>query len=250
MDMAVLGIVGLLSGFLLGSVYVSGSIILSLLLFYIPPWLMGTHVPMVDITIIVGFQAVIAALIVLPFRWFDMHWSLLRIILVPAVLASLGGGLWLRIIPTDVIVGLLGAVTLGAVFLTIWPPRFSVFGAHSTSRLLLLAFMGVLVGFFGGTLGLGGGFILVPVLRSYGVSLHHSISNALIAGGLITFVGLIAKLPHHLVPWPIILVVGLSSALGTFLGSYSAQRIPTVWLRYLVLGGMCIASVKIWIGFL
>lgn len=249
MDVMVFGIAGMISGFFVGSVYVSGNIILSLLLLYIPAWILKIHLSAIDITIIVGCQAVVAAVVVLPFRHRVLHWDLLKSVLIPASVSSLVGSLWLKWIPPSVILALLAVVTAGAVLLSLWNPVGSR-PPNSTHTHCVLGATGFLVGFFGGTLGLGGGFLLVPTLRALGLPLRDAISNALVAGGFIALIGLMAKLPYHAVSPLLILVVGLTSVLGTGLGTAMSRRIPTTWLRYLVLGGMSVTALNIWLKLL
>src|SRR5512145_2000809 len=97
--------------------------------------------------------------------------------------------------------------------------------------------LAVLVGLIGGTLsgltGLGGGFIMVPLLiYLFGMSQHAAQGTSLAV--LLPPLGLLAFLQYYRnghVDVPIAILVALGFFFGGYLGGYTAQLIPGPLLR-------------------
>jgi uncharacterized membrane protein YfcA len=97
--------------------------------------------------------------------------------------------------------------------------------------------LGVLVGLIGGTLsgltGLGGGFIMVPLLVFfYGMSQHNAQGTSLAV--LLPPLGLLAFLQYYRnghVDVRIAILVALGFFFGGYIGGYAAQLIPGSLLR-------------------
>lgn len=97
--------------------------------------------------------------------------------------------------------------------------------------------LGIVVGLIGGTLsgltGLGGGFIMVPLLiYLFGMNQHAAQGTSLTV--LLPPLGLFAFLEyyrHGHVDVRVAVLVGIGFVLGGYLGGWTAQLIPGVWLR-------------------
>lgn len=100
--------------------------------------------------------------------------------------------------------------------------------SHPTQLLVAGFAVGLLTGFFG----VGGGFVIVPVLALwFAAGFRHAVATSL---AIITFTGLVALLSHlaagtH-VDAGVTAAVAAPTALGAFIGTRVADRLPTAAL--------------------
>lgn len=114
--------------------------------------------------------------------------------------------------------------------------------------LIIYIFLGFFAGFCAGTLGIGGGVIVVPVL--YWVFSYQNMShpiNAAIATSLsiMIFTGLASSISHSLkkaIKWEVVLFLSLGALGGGILGPYLSKTIPSYFLKY------SFAGVQLFIG--
>lgn len=146
------------------------------------------------------------------------------------------GSLLARAIPEPLTIGLFAALMYTAAWL-MWRNRPDVDPIGRPGRLLILVTASV-VGLLTGLLGIGGGFLIVPALvLILGVTPQIASGTSLVAiaaGGLIA---MIARYPTWpLVPWPIVLTVGLAAVATALITAPLAQRLPARVMRRLFAG--------------
>ncbi len=90
---------------------------------------------------------------------------------------------------------------------------------------LLLVVLGVLAGFIGTLLGIGGGSIVSPTLIALGYEPHYAVSSSLAAVVGTGVGGLYQLYKHHLVRVKLALLLEAATALGAYVGSLIAVRL-------------------------
>ncbi|SFF26290.1 hypothetical protein SAMN04488120_101255 [Fontimonas thermophila] len=97
----------------------------------------------------------------------------------------------------------------------------------------VIALTGALTGLLSGLLGVGGGFIIVPVLRAVTtLSMHAAIATALMAVALTGSAAVASAIAHDLhLPWAVALPFVGGALAGMFAGRRIAPRIPGSWLQ-------------------
>ena len=97
--------------------------------------------------------------------------------------------------------------------------------APCTARLGLA---GSLAGLLSGLLGVGGGFVIVPVLRKVSdFNMATIIATSLAVIALVSSSGFLTYLLHDSIDWAIALPFGISTLVGTLIGKSFAAQIPT-----------------------
>ena len=108
-----------------------------------------------------------------------------------------------------------------------------------------LAIIGAFVGFIGATLGVGGGFILVPLLTYfYALDAHYAIGTSLVA---IVFTGLssaIAYFKQGRLDWKLGLLTETSTIPGALIGSYLTTLFSSRELKILLAGLLVCLSIS------
>jgi uncharacterized membrane protein YfcA len=101
-------------------------------------------------------------------------------------------------------------------------PELAVFGGHHRRRTGAIVALGAATGLYSGFLGLGGGFILVPMLtRLFGMPIKRAIGTSLAAIAILAIPGSIT----HYVLGHIDLVLALGLALGVVPGVLVGARL-------------------------
>jgi uncharacterized protein len=105
----------------------------------------------------------------------------------------------------------------------VWTPRTAV----------LLSVLGATMGFASGLLGVGGGFVLVPLLRRFThLSMHGIVATSLMVIALVSSGGVLAALAQGAhVPMPATAVFALGSIAGVLLGRLVVHRLPAAAVR-------------------
>jgi uncharacterized membrane protein YfcA len=96
----------------------------------------------------------------------------------------------------------------------------------------ILAASGAVAGFLSGLLGVGGGFVIVPLLKRYSNFSQNSIITTSL--GILTLVslgGVVNASLHGAVNWHIAVPFALGSLLGMLSGRKIANKIPTSYLH-------------------
>ncbi|HEX2530931.1 MAG TPA: sulfite exporter TauE/SafE family protein [Burkholderiaceae bacterium] len=97
----------------------------------------------------------------------------------------------------------------------------------SWSTGLLLAAIGALTGFMTGLLGVGGGFVVVPMLRRFtNVSMHGIVATSLLVVALVGTGGVLAALLHGaVVPFEATAFFSMATVAGMVAGRLAAQHL-------------------------
>ncbi len=115
------------------------------------------------------------------------------------------------------------------------------------TQFLILIIIGLAAGFFGGTLGLGGGIIVIPALvLILGFSQHMAQGTAL--AFMLPPVTLLATLNYWkngYVNWKMALVLSVTFFIGAYLGSAFAIQLPDKILKKIFSVLLLIVAIKI-----
>jgi len=114
-------------------------------------------------------------------------------------------------------------------------------------ELVCLLFLGLIVGFVGAFLGVGGGFIVVPALvLLYGLDAHHAVGTSL---ATVFFTGLfsaIAYFRQKRVDWKVGLLLEIFTVPGAILGAYTTTLASSEQLVALFATFLFFVSYKMW----
>ncbi|MDD4671484.1 MAG: sulfite exporter TauE/SafE family protein [Bacteroidales bacterium] len=120
----------------------------------------------------------------------------------------------------------------------------------STAELVILLVIGLLAGFTGGSLGLGGGIIIVPALVFImGLTQHQAQGTSL---AVIVFpVAILGAYNYYkagFINYKFVIVLALAFLVGSYLGSLMSINLPEKILRKIFGFAMLALSVKMIIG--
>lgn len=113
--------------------------------------------------------------------------------------------------------------------------------------LLGLIGLGVMVGYFSGLFGVGGGVVLVPTLMLLGVNQRLAAGTSTAAILPTAIVGAITYgLTGH-VDWVAALLIAIGVIAGAQLGTYLLARLPRTVLFWSFLGFLAVVAVSLWL---
>lgn len=243
----IFGAIGLLSGVVLGAAFVGGSLVLSSLLLFVPGMLWAHPISFLNVSVMVGTETVIAAGTAAwthrPLIRGEVVWPLM----LPAAVMGVAGAMAVRTLPVWVILLLLELVIVLSVY-RLAGHRTVAEGSVNHRPQWHLWVAGAGVGVLSGLYGIGGGFLMVPLLIMRGLPVRTAVGNALAVGASIALVGLVVKLPYvslaHFPLVPLLLVV-LGASVGAQIGSLLARRVPDLWMRRVVMGLLTLIAIKV-----
>jgi uncharacterized membrane protein YfcA len=106
--------------------------------------------------------------------------------------------------------------------------------ATGAARVAVIAALGFVVGVMTGFFGVGGGFLIVPVLvLLLGVSLRTAIGTSLLVIAITALAGLAGHLVGGEIDWPITLAFGGAGMIGAWVGVRSGRRMSSERLQRL-----------------
>lgn len=142
------------------------------------------------------------------------------------------GGRLASHLPAGLLLAGFGLLIATAAIIMIRSCQRSLGGAARTSRLPVLLGLGAAVGLITGTVGAGGGFVIVPVLVLLaGLTMTTAVGTSLLVITLQAGAGLLGHLHHARIDWPLTLAVTALAIAGSLAGARQADRIPARLLR-------------------
>ena len=98
---------------------------------------------------------------------------------------------------------------------------------------LLLAGIGALTGFMTGLLGVGGGFVIVPLLRRFTeLSMHGIVATSLLVIAIVGVGGVLTAVLHGAVlPLELTLLFTAATAAGMLAGRFASHRLSAVYVQ-------------------
>lgn len=119
-----------------------------------------------------------------------------------------------------------GSRTSGGTTTAVRPaPALTITGFKAALRLVAA---GLLIGFLTGFLGVGGGFVIVPVLViALGFSMPVAVGTSLLVIALNSAVALVARVGSSTFAWDVIVPFTLAAIVGSLLGKKVANRVAS-----------------------
>ncbi|MBX3090086.1 MAG: sulfite exporter TauE/SafE family protein [Cryobacterium sp.] len=115
----------------------------------------------------------------------------------------------------------------------------------SRDRILRLVLIGLVVGFFSGLFGVGGGIVLVPLLISFAGFDHRQASATSLAAVLLTAIaGMVAYASHGSVDLIAALLLAAGAIFGSLLGTWLLHRIRQKVLRWIFVIFLVLVAVR------
>ncbi len=119
-----------------------------------------------------------------------------------------------------------GSRTSGSTATAARPAPAPTITASKTALRLVAA--GLLIGFLTGFLGVGGGFVIVPVLAiALGFSMPVAVGTSLLVIALNSAVALVARVGNSTFAWDVIVPFTLAAIAGSLLGKKVADRVAS-----------------------
>lgn len=248
----VIGGLGLVAGFLSGLLGIGGGIVMAPLLLYVPPLFGFAPLSMrvvAGLTMVQGLVACLAG--GLMHRRFKSVWGELSLYMGGSIfIASLIGGAAAGFIPNQLLLFIFACLAFAAALLMFVPVRQDC--EHPDIDLLgfnrlraVCAASGV--GLFGGMVGQGGSFILIPLMTSFvRIPTRIAVGSNLAIVFLSSLAGCIGKAVTGQIEWMLTLPIVLTVVPAASLGGYVSQRVSVRNLRYLLALVIAVAAFRIW----
>lgn len=252
MDLYLLvGLLGLATGFISGLLGIGGGIIMAPLLLYLPP-LFG-HLPftmkvVAGLTIVQGLTACVSG--ALSHRKFHFVSGQLTGWMGASIFAAaLLGGAGADYLPDRLLLAIFALLALSAAGLIFVPTagdsEAPAVESFFFSRLRAVVAAGS-VGVFGGLVGQGGSFILIPLMTSFlQVPTRIAIGSNLAIIFLASLAAFLGKALTGQILWHFALPIVLTVIPATYLGGQFSRRVPVAKLRLLLAACIVAAAIKI-----
>lgn len=257
MDLYVLvGLLGLLSGFLSGLLGIGGGIIMAPLLLYIPAMLGFEPLTMqtvAGLTIVQGLVACIAGAVIhkrLQFVSNELVLYMGSTIFISAVIGGAGS----RFISNNVLLSIFACLAFTAAICILLPKPHDV-ERPDINRFSFNRFRAVTtasgVGLLGGLVGQGGSFILIPLMTSFvRIPTRIAIGSNLAIVLFSSTAGVIGKAATGQIEWLLTIPIVLTVVPAAFLGGLASSRVPVIYLRVFLAVLILGAAIRIITGLL
>lgn len=157
---------------------------------------------------------------------------------------ALGGAVVSAWIPGRALLVLFGVITVAAVALLVFQPREA---PGRRPRPLLADLFFAAIGALGGALGVGAGFLIIPVLTHLLlVPSRAAQAMGLAVVGFAVLPALIGKALTGQVPWPLVPFVFGAAIAGSLVGAVISARLPAAALRFGLVGIVFATGVRVW----
>jgi len=249
-----IGGLGCITGFLSGLLGIGGGIIMAPLLLYVPPLLGFTALPMkavAGLTIIQGLFASLAG------GWTHRQFKfvsgkLCAYMGVSIFIAALLGAASARFVSNQVLLFVFSCLAVAAALLMFIPlkqdserPEIDLIHFSRIRAVFAASF----VGLFGGLVGQGGSFLLIPLMTSYvRIPTRIAIGSNLGIVLLSCVAGFAGKAVTGQIEWLLAIPVILTVMPAAILGANVSNRAPVNVLRQILAILIALAAVRMWVS--
>ncbi|MFP7753093.1 sulfite exporter TauE/SafE family protein [Thermodesulfobacteriota bacterium B35] len=248
----IVGLLGVVTGFLSGLLGIGGGIIMAPLLLYVPPLFGCAPLPMqtvAGLTIVQGLAACISGGLTHTRHHF-LSPSLVLWMGITLFASSFIGGASAGHIDNSHLLLVFAIMAFVAAVLIALPKRkeaeYPDLAHFSFNRLRALA-VSVVVGFFSGLVGQGGSFILIPLMTVFvKVPTRIAIGSNLAIVFLSTLAALLGKALTAQIDWPLTLPIVATVLPAAYLGASLSRRVRVDTLRIIL--AVCIGLAALRIG--
>lgn len=247
---------GLITGFFSGLLGIGGGIIMAPLLLYVPPLLGFEPLSMkvvAGLTIVQGLVAALAGGV--AHRQFKFVSSPLSVWMgVSIFITSLFGAAGAHFISNRILLFVFACLAFAAALLMFVPVKYDS-ERPDVALLRFSRFRAVVaasfVGLFGGMVGQGGSFILIPLMTSFvriptRIAIGSNLGIVLIS----CVAGFIGKAVTGQIEWLLTIPVVLTVIPAATLGARVSNRSPIKILRRILAVLIALAAVRMWISLL
>ena len=167
-------------------------------------------------------------LVLIPFaRKKLVDWKGGAVMAVTALIASPIGAMTSDKVPVQTLKILFALMVVAAALRTLWSSRLPEPDTMMSlkKRSIIGFFIGAFAGFIGGMLGLGGGFIIAPILMMMGYETKKAAATTAFVVTFSSFSGYLGHMSQGNMNWGLTLVVVLAVIIGSQLGGrYMTQK--------------------------
>jgi len=248
---AIIGGLGLACGFVSGLIGIGGGIIMAPLLLFVPQCLGQPPLDMqtvAGLTIIQGLAACVSGAVI--HRRFHVVSKELTLWMGGAIfVAALAGGAGAKFLSNHVLLLVFGGMALAASILMLRPPpddREHPRAEDLVFSRLRAAAAAAAVGFFGGLVGQGGSFILIPLMTAFvGIPTRIAIGSNLAIILFSSAAAAAGKAATGQIAWPLTIPIVVTVIPAAALGGVASHRMPVRRLRQFLAVIIAAAAVKI-----
>lgn len=242
------GTAAIVSGVMAGAAFAGGNILFGVFLLY-GGSLLPSPLRFPEISTLVAIQTAFTSVAALCGYRSELGRAVIRRVFPMAMAAwftALATGWAAGIFPEKLLLALLGFLAMAAGYFIAYPHHVPNF--YGAWRTVFGLGVGVGVGFFGGLLGIGGGFLLIPVLEHSALPLRQALGGGFVISLGISLIALLSRTPVLLRHAGIDAVALGGSFLGAYIGSAIGRYVSHTFLRRLVILGTLVSAIRIWVS--
>jgi uncharacterized protein len=228
MHLVAAGSLAFLAGIVFGVFGAGGSILLVPILVYV------LHLP---VKVSLGMSLLILALTggiatLAHARSHNVRWGTGLRWAAAGLIGAYVGGRTAELIPATVLITLFAVVVVAASLAMIVRRRPPEHGASRRVSIAKVLVVGLVLGFFTGMIGVGGGFLLVPALVLVcSMDVKHAIGTSLLIIAINSVSGFAGFAAHETFPLGLTATIAGFNALGSILGERLGKPLPSHRLR-------------------
>ncbi len=205
---------------------------------------------MVNVAIPLGLllNGLNTALVLIPFARKKMvDWKGGAVMAATALVAAPLGAMTSSKVPVETLKILFAAMVVIAALRMIWASKMPepLQKISLRKRSTIGFFTGAFAGFTGGMLGLGGGFIIAPILIMMGYKTKEAAATTAFVVTFSSFSGYLAHMAQGQMNWPLTIVVVLAVVVGSQLGGrYLTQKAKSRQVKLIYAVVLLLIAVK------
>jgi len=188
------------------------------------------------------------ALVLIPFaRKKLVDWKGGAVMAVTALIASPLGAMMSSNVPVQTLKILFAVMVVAAALRTLWASKQAEPETMMPlkKRSIIGFFTGSFAGFIGGMLGLGGGFIIAPILMMMGYKTKEAAATTALVVTFSSFSGYFGHVTQGKMNWPLTIVVVIAVIIGSQLGGrYMTQKAKSKQVKIIYAIVLLLIAVK------